>query len=101
MVAAEPPREADELQGEWRAALIEMAGKKTDNAAVKTVGVVIKDGKFTLRSGGKVVEEVTLTLDTTRTPKQITIAPIKGPRSGQAHLGIYSVEKGTLKICWA
>jgi uncharacterized protein (TIGR03067 family) len=96
-----PPKGTEDLQGEWKAALIEMAGKKTDDAAVNTVGVVNKDDKFTLKSGDKVVEEVTLTVDATRNPKQITITPIKGPRKGQAHLGIYSVDKGTLKICWA
>lgn len=98
---ADPAKETDELQGEWKATLIEKAGKKTDEGAVKTVSVVIKGDKFTLKSGDKVVEEVTLTVDATKTPKQITITPVKGPRKDQAHLGIYSVEKGALKICWA
>ena len=93
--------DATELQGEWKAVLIEKAGKRVPDAAVKSITVVIKGDTFTLKSQDKVVEEVTLAADAAKSPRQLTITPIKGPRKGMAHLGIYAAEKGKLKICWA
>ena len=90
-----------ELQGEWKAAVLEKGGKRTPDAAVKAVSVVIKGDTFALKNRDTVVEEVTLKADPTKSPKQISITPLKGPRKGKEHLGIYSLEGGQLKLCWA
>jgi uncharacterized protein (TIGR03067 family) len=67
--------------------------KEARDAALKTVTVVIKGDTFTLKSGDKVVEEVTVAVDATKKPKHVTLTPVKGPRKGKSHLGIYAVEK--------
>jgi uncharacterized protein (TIGR03067 family) len=90
-----------ELEGEWKAIVIEQGGKKVPDAALKTITVVIKGDTFTLKNQEKVVEMATLTVDGTKTPRQLTLTPVQGPRKGKAHPGIYTVEKGNLKICWA
>jgi uncharacterized protein (TIGR03067 family) len=96
-----PARESDALQGTWRAVVIEKAGKKEADAALKTVTVVIKDNRFALKSRDKVIEEVTLKLDPAKDPPHVTLTPVRGPRKDRPHPGIYAAEKGRLKICWA
>jgi uncharacterized protein (TIGR03067 family) len=91
---------AADLQGTWKALRIENTGKQQPEKALKTISVVIKDLRFQLKNGEKIVEEVTLKLDAEKDPKQIDLTPVRGKRKDMPHLGIYVLEKDQLRICW-
>jgi uncharacterized protein (TIGR03067 family) len=56
---------------------------------------------LTWRQGDKVIEEVTLVLDSGKDPKTIDLTAVRGPRKHKAHPGLYALEGDNLKLCWA
>jgi uncharacterized protein (TIGR03067 family) len=88
------------LEGTWTLTALEMAGKAAPEEWFKEAAVklVFEGGKATIYQGGKRLED-SLTLDPTKSPKQIdTRGTAPG---GKVHTtrGIYRVERDTLTIC--
>jgi uncharacterized protein (TIGR03067 family) len=76
-----------------------MAGKPLPDEIRKSIQLTLVNGKYTVKEGDE-VDEGTYTVDATKSPKTITIVGTKGPNKGKTILGIYEVEKGTLKVCY-
>jgi uncharacterized protein (TIGR03067 family) len=100
------PTDRDQLKGEWVEEGGEYNGKKTAGRsrlvfAGGTLKILSKDGKH-------LWYETRFNLDEAATPKQITAEVTDtGPPEGKFDLefpgqivGIYVVDKDTLKICW-
>jgi uncharacterized protein (TIGR03067 family) len=86
-----PAKESKELQGTWKLVSVEAEGETKDPIGGKPKWV-IKGNKVVY--GG--VEIADLKVDDSTTPR---IIDLKFRDPDRVHEGIYSVEKGTLKIC--
>jgi uncharacterized protein (TIGR03067 family) len=63
--------------------------------------VTIKDGKYTVRDGGKVAEQGTAKIDPTTRPKSVDLTWSTGPNKGKTVLGVYEVEGDEYRVCFA
>jgi uncharacterized protein (TIGR03067 family) len=86
------------LNGTWQLMSAENDGKKAPEDFVKTVRVVIRDGKHTVHVGDQVAaKEIPFTIDPTKKPKQ---AIDTLPDGKQIH-SIYEIDGDTLRSCVA
>jgi uncharacterized protein (TIGR03067 family) len=93
-------KEWERLNGTWETTRRVVDGKEEPAGKEKRT-VTLKDGKYTIRAGGKVVGEGTFKIDPTASPKWLDITPSDGPDKGKTLLGIYEVKRDTLRICGA
>ena len=67
---------------------------------VKTVYVLLlANGKYTVSVGGE-IEHWTYTVDSNKTPKQMTLEGQSGRIDGKKMLAIYELDNKTLKVCY-
>jgi uncharacterized protein (TIGR03067 family) len=99
----DPPTNANDndlgrLQGTWVAISAEADGRKAPKEAVKGFKIFIKANRimFTPETDKR---ESSFKLDVSKRPKEIVITPLDGPHKGQPQHGLYSLEKGCLKLC--
>ena len=109
LAVAEPatvaPSDATTLAGTWRAVSIEADGtaSSADDAAKITV-VNTADGGWTVLADGKLVARGTNELKPWSVPKAIDFTVVEdaeGPVTERRHQGIYELDKGTRRICFA
>jgi len=109
LIAAEPatavPADATTLAGTWRAVSIEADGtaSSADDAAKITV-VNTADGGWTVLADGKLVARGTNELKPWSVPKAIDFTVVEdaeGQVTERRHQGIYELDKGTRRICFA
>jgi uncharacterized protein (TIGR03067 family) len=105
-VAADAPKDdakkdLDHLQGNWVATSAESAGQAMPDETVKSMKFTIKGNKYTYTMGDSYKEEGTLKLDPTKKPKTATITITEGNDKGETQLGIYQLDRDTLKFCFA
>lgn len=102
-LAADDTKKADEsakkIEGVWQGVSLEQDGNKNDDA--NNLTVEIKDGKYEVKMGDETTGKGKLKLDPTKKPHALDIEVEEGANSGQTQLGIYEVEDGMLKICFA
>ena len=90
------------FKGTWRLSSREVDGKKDSEEEIKDVIATIEgSGKFSVRRGDKVINEVTVKLDPTKKPKTIDATYTGGEKKGQAVLGIYEIEGNAFRLCVA
>jgi uncharacterized protein (TIGR03067 family) len=89
---------AKELQGEWRGVEAEAQGNKATQEAARKVRMVIKGDEITVNPEGE-VRKSKFKLDPSQSPRAIDLIPQDGPDKGKTVKGIYSLEKGRLRIC--
>ncbi len=94
-------KDKESLQGVWQPLTLVVSGKELPEKNVKEYAITIKDDRFIWRQGDKVIEEVTLVLDSSKDPKTIDLTPVRGPRKDKPHPGLYAIQGDKLKICWA
>jgi uncharacterized protein (TIGR03067 family) len=92
------PKADKALNGPWTAESAVMAGKELPREELKSMHLVLTQGKYTLKHGDQ-VGEGTYKVDESEVPKTITFVATSGPHKGKTMLGIYELEKGTLKLC--
>ena len=99
------PTDADlrALQGVWRGWVVEGKGEKPDAGPVQLQIVVKKDTIVATRLGGKEesLGEGTFRLTIAGAEKRIDATRSVAPAKGRTHLGIYDLDKDTLKWCVA
>ena len=88
-------RQRDLLQGEWKLVSYEEDGVKMSDKALEGKTVAIRDDRYQLKNGEKVLREYTFKLDSGWLPCEIDIA--SGKQSFTQ--GIYFLEGDDLKIC--
>jgi len=98
---ADADKASKELQGEWRAVELQTSGNPAPKEVVEKARLEVKGDEVTWNSGGTGVRKSRVRLDPSRSPKEIDITALDGPRKGTIYLGIYSLEKGQLRLCYS
>jgi uncharacterized protein (TIGR03067 family) len=103
--AVRAPGDVDEdrkqLQGDWRALELQTSGNAAPKDVVEKARVEVTGDQMVWHSGGKVVRKSRLRLHPGKSPKEIDITVLDGPGKGTTYLGIYSLEKGRLRLCYS
>jgi uncharacterized protein (TIGR03067 family) len=98
MSLADDAEEVKKLNGEWSVASMEMMGKPMPAEAVKNIRLINKDGEYTLKAESE--DKGTVTVDATKSPKQMTIKGVEGVNKGKTFLAIYELKEDELKVCY-
>jgi uncharacterized protein (TIGR03067 family) len=92
-------KDDDALEGTWLPSTAELGGKPFPDEVRKTIKLVIKDEKYTV-TVGKQVDQGTIKLMPSATPKAMDITGTEGPNKGKTFLAIYERKGDTLRICY-
>jgi len=87
------------VQGMWRPVKAELSGQPMTEALLKTISLKLENGKYEVFVGGA-PDKGAYTLDSTTTPKSITITGTEGPNRGRTFPAIYELNGDTLRICY-
>lgn len=98
MAIADDKEEVKKLNGEWTVASMEMMGKAMPEAAIKNTRLINKDGEYLVKAESD--DQGTVTVDASKTPKQMTIKGTDGPNKGKTLLAIYELNGDELKVCY-
>jgi uncharacterized protein (TIGR03067 family) len=86
------------VQGEWQVVSSEVEGEKAPAEFLKQCKVVVKDDTIAFVVGDE-KHEHKFKLDPTTSPKSIDMEGLDGADKGKTMFGIYTVEKGVIKLC--
>jgi uncharacterized protein (TIGR03067 family) len=87
------------LEGTWQPVSGEQAGEKFPEELLKTINLVIIDGKYNV-TVGKFVDKGTITLDAAKKPKEMDLFGTEGENKDKKILTIYELTDETLKVCY-
>jgi uncharacterized protein (TIGR03067 family) len=87
------------LIGWWKPDSAVMAGKDFSGEELRGMYLSLSRGKYTLNNGD-LVDEGTYKIDESENPKTITFVVAKGPTKGNTMLGIYELNKSSLRVCF-
>lgn len=90
--------EVKKLNGEWSMASMEIMGKAAPEAGFKNTRLINKDGEYHVKAESD--DKGTVSVDATKTPKQMTIKGTEGPNKGKTLLAIYELSGDELKVCY-
>lgn len=88
------------LDGIWQLVSHEIGGQKQD-LQNNTIQTTVKDGKYSVQVGDKVVETGSFRIDPTTKPKSIDALPDSGDRKGKTLVAVYDVAGDELRMCVA
>ncbi len=97
--AGSPEGDAKAIQGNWKPATAELAGKPMPDAVLQTISLKLDHGKYEVFVGDK-PDRGTYTLDAATNPRSITITGTDGPNLGKTFPAIYELTGDTLRICY-
>jgi uncharacterized protein (TIGR03067 family) len=92
-------RESKEIQGEWRPATAELAGRPMPEAFVKSISLKLEGGKYEVYVG-KEPDRGLYALDLAARPRGITVTGTDGPNNGRTFPAIFELSGDTLRICY-
>jgi uncharacterized protein (TIGR03067 family) len=95
----EAPLSEESLQGTWRLVALEQNGKPASPDQMRDRTIFFGGGAFVVREGYSMKQAGTIAVDSSTTPKSVTMIIARGDDQGKSFLGIYAIEKDTLKIC--
>jgi uncharacterized protein (TIGR03067 family) len=96
---ASASEDAKKMQGTWKPVSAELAGKPYPDEILKTMTLVLGDGKYTL-TVGEHPDEGTVKLDPAKSPRAMDIVGTRGPNRGRTIPAIYELTDTTLRICY-
>jgi len=91
--------ELKKLEGTWLPTTVQQNGRNWSDEQVKTIKLVIADGKYTVTVSGQ-DDKGTLKLDPNAKPATMDIVGTDGPNKGRTIPAIYELSADTLKICY-
>jgi uncharacterized protein (TIGR03067 family) len=97
--AANAKDDAKKIQGSWKPVTAERGGKPFPDEILKTMKLVMNDGKYTVTVGER-PDEGTVKLDPAKEPRAMDIVGVKGPNQGKKIPAIYELTDATLRICY-
>jgi uncharacterized protein (TIGR03067 family) len=102
VVAADNPKDKDNLQGLWQAVEMEASGQKAPDEVAKKFKVWIKADKLVFNPDTTENREHTFMLDTKAKPKAMDLTPSDGSTKGKpVPAAIYELDGDKLRICLA
>jgi uncharacterized protein (TIGR03067 family) len=87
------------VQGLWRPAKAELAGRSMPAALLGSISLRLEEGKYEVFVGTE-PDRGTYTLDPATTPRSMTITGTDGPNVGKTFPAIYELKGDTLDICY-
>jgi uncharacterized protein (TIGR03067 family) len=87
------------MQGSWKPVAAELGGKPYPDKILKTMKLVMTDGKYTVTVGEQ-TDAGTVKLDAAKAPRAMDIVGTKGPNQGRKIPAIYELTDDTLRICY-
>jgi uncharacterized protein (TIGR03067 family) len=105
LTAAEPrdPKKVNDdakaMEGTWEFASAELGGRKLPDDVLKTLTLVLREGKYTTKSSGP-DDTGTFRLDPTKRPKEMDVKGVEGPNKGKSFQAIYELDGDSLKVCY-
>jgi uncharacterized protein (TIGR03067 family) len=96
------PADAKALDGVWKPIAAVLGGVRLEEAILKAITLKITGVKYEVTvAGEKESDKGTCTLDTSTTPKRMTIKSTEGPNRGKKFLAIYEMkDAGSLRVCY-
>lgn len=91
--------DAKAVQGMWGPVKADLGGQPMTEALLKGISLKLENGKYEVFVGGA-PDKGTYTIDSTTTPKSITITGTEGPNRGRTFPAIYELNGDTLRICY-
>src|SRR6185436_6331 len=98
IAAKAPPKATDAAEdakrqnGIWKPAGAMLGGVRLTREELKRITLTIKEGIYTVvKEGEPQADTGTITLDTSMTPKRMTIQGAEGPNKGKTILAIYQM----------
>jgi len=89
------------LEGAWIAVSGAQNGQQMPAEQSKTLLLIFKNGKVTVRNGDRILQRANVKLHAGDHPSGMDIEPFEGDQQGKKLLAIYEVADGALKICIA
>src|SRR5947209_5602428 len=80
--------DSKKMQGSWKPVTAELGGKPFPDAVLKTMKLVLSDGRYSVTVGER-PDEGTVKLDPAKNPRTMDIAGTKGPNQGKTIPAIY------------
>ena len=94
-IAGDDKEESKALDGTWRPATAEIAGKPMPEQIVKSIKLILKDDRYTALVGEQ-KDEGTVKRDTSKRPRTMDITSTQG----RTMLAIYKLNGDTLTVCY-
>ena len=97
-----PNPDARAHEGVWKPIAAVLGGVRLPEDAVKAITLKITDGNYEVTiEGEKKPDKGICTLDTTKTPKRMTIKGTDGPNRGKTFLAIYEMKDAvSMRVCY-
>jgi uncharacterized protein (TIGR03067 family) len=89
----------DSLQGTWLPSSAELGGRVFPDEVRKNIKLVVQGDKYTV-TVGKEIDQGTVKLRPSATPKAMDITGTEGPNQGRTILAIYERKGDTLRVCY-
>ena len=89
-------------EGVWKPKAAVLGGTFLPQPALEAITLKIKDGKYEVTVEGEDhSDKGTCTLDTTTSPKRMTIKSTEGPNKGKTFLAIYEMKNAvSMRVCY-
>jgi uncharacterized protein (TIGR03067 family) len=87
------------ILGTWLAESGELAGKPYPENILKSIRMVLTEGKYKV-TVGKNPDEGTWKIDPAKKPRTLEIVGTKGPNKGKTIPAIYELTGDTLRVCY-
>jgi uncharacterized protein (TIGR03067 family) len=98
--AAARADDAKDVQGTWEPTSAVLNGQKFPDDMLKTIRLVLTDGKYALKLGEQ-TDAGTIKLDPTKKPKEMDITGTEGPNKDKTFPCIYELKGDTLTVCYS
>jgi uncharacterized protein (TIGR03067 family) len=106
LAGADNPADANKqdraaMQGDWALATMISDGQVIPDDDCQGLFRTMKDDHYSVFRYDKVIGKGTFFVDATQRPRSIDFRPASASAGGKPILGIYKIEDGKLKICYA
>ena len=88
------------LEGTWAVTSLMQDGMALPPEQAKSLRLIIKGGKYTMKVGNTTADEGTYEIDPTKNPKTLDTKGTIGEKKGIVDPGIYKLEGDTLTTCF-
>ena len=90
----------ENLKGTWSCLSATVDGKPLSKATTDLLSLTLTQNRYKTEKGSEILFDSTYTIDASENPKQINMVGTEGDLAGKEALGIYSLEKDILRICY-